>query len=114
MQKCRRNTEQAIDIESSQRRRHQQNGAQAAVDEQAGIDEPRQLRLVASGMKFGDVTNQRRSDAEVEDAVVTGQRKNQDPESEGIVPEMMQDERREKEADGDVHRQACPTRGYVF
>jgi hypothetical protein len=72
------------------------------------------LIFVADGLELRNVANQRGPDSEIEDAIVAGHGEDQNPQAKGFVPEMMQDKWREKKADGDIHRQASPTRRNIL
>ena len=57
--------------------------------------------------------NVARADSEIEDSVVAGYGKDQNPQATDFVAEMVLDKWREKKADGDVHRQASPTQSNI-
>src|SRR5581483_7962302 len=93
---------------------HHQECAHAGVGEQARIDQAGELVLVTSRLELRNIADQRGADSEIEDAVIPGQGKNQDPQAKSFVAKMMQDERRQEEADRYVDGKAAPARNNVL
>ena len=62
------------------------------VGEERRIDELGEFFAIVGGCVLGNVTNDRGAYAEIEQTVVSGDRKNQDPDSKSRVAKMMQDE----------------------
>src|SRR5215813_13235770 len=71
------------------------------------------MLLVAYSTVLRNVANDRRADTEIEQAVVAGDRENQNPESECIVTQPVQDVGRNDDAGSDVHQQAQPTGAHI-
>jgi hypothetical protein len=105
---------ESVYIEATQKGQQHQDQTEAAVSKKTGIDEPRELVFVARSFKLRNVAHQGGPNSEIEDAIITRQGEDQNPQAEGFVPEMVKDKGREKKADGNVHRQAPPTRGDIL
>ncbi len=94
------------------RHHHRNQHAQyagAAIGEEGGVDEFCQTLFVPGGCELGDITNNRRPDTKIEQAVVARNGENQDPNAIRCVSEAVQYERRKQDTNGYVDSQGEPT-----
>ena len=96
--------EDVADVERKHQRDQHAESANAAVGEQAGVDELGKILNVVSGGEFRNVAHNRRADTEVEEPVVAGDGKDEDPDAERGVAQPVQNKGRQENADGNVGR----------
>src|ERR1035438_10732330 len=88
-----RNFEDGVDVERENRGDEQTQNADATVAEQAGVDQLSEVFNVVDGGEFRDIAHYRGTDPEIEQAVIAGNGKNQNPDTGGGVAQLVQDER---------------------
>ena len=84
------------------------------IRRQAGIEKLRQSLPILHRGQLGDVANHRRTYAKIEDSVIAGDGKDQDPNTKSGVSEPMQNERRQKKPNDDIDSEAEPAGTDVF
>ena len=100
--------ENRVYVVGGEQRDAQGRNSDGAIAEHSRIYQSVQFGVVLGSGKLGDVANNGRTNAEVEQPVIAGNRKDQDPESVGVVPKAMKDERGEKDSDHNIQTQREP------
>ena len=70
--------------------------------------------MVLSRGELGYIANDGRADAEIEEAVITRKRKNENPDSESGVSQTVENEWRQEESNYYIDAQSKPIRAYVL
>src|SRR5580700_6734132 len=109
-----RNLEKMFHRRTEQGGQHHAHRANSGVTEQSRVDELRKLFTLPSGRVLGNVANDRGTDAEIEQTVVSGNGENQDPDSERRIAQAMEDKRGKKNADDYVDSERGPARSDVL
>ncbi len=103
------NFEQGIDVNREKRGDQQTQNTDAAVAEQAGIDQLGEVFNILDGGKFRNIANHRGTYTKIKQAIVTRDRKNQNPDAGSGIAQFVQDEWVQQEADNDIDAQREPT-----
>src|SRR5438094_5487716 len=85
-----------------------------AVACHGGVDQPVQFFIVICGGVLCDITNDRRTNSQVEEPVIASDGKNQNLEAESLVSQTMKNVRREKDPDQNIHAESTPTGANVL
>src|ERR1700690_3902653 len=104
-----RNLENGIDIECEHCRNQQTQNGDAAVAEEAGVDQPGEIFNVVNRGEFRNVADHRGTDAEIEQPIIAGDGKDQSPDTGSGIAQFVQDDGIEQNAHDDIDAQGEPT-----
>src|SRR5215467_5791558 len=86
----------------------QKHKPDAAENAQAGVEKAIEFQIIFGCAELGDVPYDRRADSEVKQAIVSCDRKNQDPESEGFVSQFVKNVGRDDNARRNIDDEPQP------
>ena len=98
----------SVDVDASHDCNQHAQQSNACVGEHGRVEQAADFFEIARRRVFRNVADDRRANAEIENAVVTGEGKNQYPDAECRVSQAMQNEGREKHADQNVDSKREP------
>jgi hypothetical protein len=106
----RRNWENVIDVDRESGGDSKAENTEATVGKERGVDQFRKVFDIVSCREFRDVADDGRADSEIEQSIITGNGKDERPDTERCVAEPVNDDGRQEQTYKNVATQRKPGR----